>query len=261
MYALTEERPIGLHRLFEPRRPSQTEAEEAVRTLIRWAGDDPEREGLLETPARVLRAYNEWFAGYADDPAEHLARTFAEVAGYDEPVLLREIPFRSCCEHHMAPITGVAHVSYLPAGRVVGISKLARVVDCVAKRLQILARDWLRQAPMLRAAILRLDRAAVDVDFGDLKLGAGLARALDERQGQGAGRRHGRQYQQTGTAYVCYRFAHDKPRCGEMAPVLAPDPACAGTAAADAPPPRRVAAWKNFSAKRQGVGNELKTTG
>ena len=153
MYALTQERPIGLHRLFEPRRPSQAEAEEAVRTLIRWAGDDPEREGLLETPARVLRAYSEWFAGYADDPAEHLARTFAEVAGYDEPVLLREIPFRSCCEHHMAPITGVAHIGYLPAGRVVGISKLARVVDCVAKRLQIQERMTAEIARIVEQAL------------------------------------------------------------------------------------------------------------
>jgi GTP cyclohydrolase I len=137
MHASTQERPLDLHRLFEQQRPSQAEAEEAVRTLIRWAGDDPDREGLLDTPARVLRAYNEWFAGYADDPAEHLARTFEEIAGYDEPVLLRAIPFRSCCEHHMAPISGVVHISYMPAERVVGLSKLARVVDCVAKRLQI----------------------------------------------------------------------------------------------------------------------------
>jgi GTP cyclohydrolase IA len=137
MHALTQEPPLDLHRLFERQRPSQGEAKEAVKTLIRWAGDDPDREGLRDTPARVLRAYNEWFAGYADDPAEHLARTFQEAGGYDEPVLLRAIPFRSCCEHHMAPITGVAHIGYLPATRVVGISKLARVVDCVAKRLQI----------------------------------------------------------------------------------------------------------------------------
>jgi GTP cyclohydrolase I len=126
-----------LHRLFDQPRPDQAEAEQAVKTLIRWAGDDPDREGLLDTPARVLRAYNEWFAGYTDDPAEYLARTFEEAGGYDEPVLLRGIPFRSFCEHHMAPITGIAHISYLPAGRVVGLSKLARVLDCVAKRLQI----------------------------------------------------------------------------------------------------------------------------
>jgi GTP cyclohydrolase IA len=99
--------------------------------------DDPEREGLVETPDRVLRAYREWFSGYEEDPAEHLARTFEEVGGYDEPILLHGIPFRSCCEHHMAPIAGLVHVSYLPSRRIVGISKLARVVDCFARRLQI----------------------------------------------------------------------------------------------------------------------------
>ena len=137
MQALAKVRPVNFRRLIERRRPNEAEAEEAVRTLIRWAGDDPDREGLLDTPGRVLRAYNEWFAGYAEDPAEHLSRTFEEVGGYDEPVLLRGIPFRSCCEHHMAPITGVAHISYLPADRVVGLSKLARVVDCFAQRLQV----------------------------------------------------------------------------------------------------------------------------
>jgi GTP cyclohydrolase IA len=137
MDALTRDRPFHLPQLFQAQRPDRTEAEEAVRTLIRWAGDDPDREGLLETPSRVLRAYEEWFAGYADDPAEQLARTFEEAGNYDEAVTLHGIPFRSCCEHHMAPITGVAHISYLPADRVVGLSKLARVVDCVAKRLQI----------------------------------------------------------------------------------------------------------------------------
>jgi GTP cyclohydrolase I len=137
MDALTKERPVDLHRLFGRRRPTRDEAENAVKTLIRWAGDDPDREGLLDTPSRVLRAYNEWFAGYAEDPGQHLARTFEEVRGYDQPVLLRGIAFRSFCEHHMAAITGTAHISYLPAGRVVGLSKLARVVDCFAKRLQI----------------------------------------------------------------------------------------------------------------------------
>jgi GTP cyclohydrolase IA len=137
MDAFTKEQPVDLHRLFEGQRPDRAEAEAAVKTLIRWAGDDPDRDGLLDTPSRVIRAYNEWFAGYGEDPAEHLGRTFEEVAGYDEPVLLRGIPFHSCCEHHMAPIAGVAHISYMPAQRVVGLSKLARVVDCIAKRLQI----------------------------------------------------------------------------------------------------------------------------
>ena len=118
-------------------RPNRAEAEEAVRTLIRWAGDDPSREGLRDTPGRVIRAYDEWFAGYRSDPAEILSRTFEEVAGYDEVVLLRDIRLRSICEHHMAPIRGVAHVAYLPNGRVVGISKLARLVDLFARRLQI----------------------------------------------------------------------------------------------------------------------------
>ena len=136
MHSIVKPKPAELHQLF-PGRPDRAEAEEAVRTLIRWAGDDPDREGLLDTPSRVLRAYHEWFAGYAEDPAEHLARTFEEVSGYDEPVTLRGVPFRSCCEHHMAPINGVAHISYVPVGRVVGLSKLARVVDCVARRLQV----------------------------------------------------------------------------------------------------------------------------
>ncbi|CAN7199669.1 GTP cyclohydrolase I FolE [Brevundimonas sp. LjRoot202] len=119
------------------RRPTRAEAEAAVRTLIGWAGDDPRREGLQATPARVVRAYEEWFAGYGQDPAEMLERTFGEVAGYDEMVLLRDIPVESVCEHHMAAIRGVAHVAYLPRERVVGISKLARLVDVYARRLQI----------------------------------------------------------------------------------------------------------------------------
>jgi GTP cyclohydrolase IA len=117
-------------------RPSRAAAEEAVRTLIRWSGDDPDREGLLGTPARVVRAYEEWFAGYAEDPRDYLKRTFEEVGGYDEIVLLRDIPFVSHCEHHMAPIIGRVHVGYLPRHRVVGISKLARLVDVYARRLQ-----------------------------------------------------------------------------------------------------------------------------
>jgi len=118
-------------------RPTREEAEEAVRVLLRWAGDDPTREGLLDTPGRVTRAYHEYFGGYEIDPVAILARTFAETEGYDEMVLLRDIRFESCCEHHMAPIIGRAHVAYLPRTRVVGISKLARVVDAYARRLQI----------------------------------------------------------------------------------------------------------------------------
>ena len=118
-------------------RPSREEAEAAVRTLLRWAGDDPNREGLLDTPARVVRAYEEFFAGYQLDPREILARTFSEVDGYDEMIVLKDIRFESYCEHHMVPIIGRAHVAYLPEHRVVGISKLARLVDAFAKRLQI----------------------------------------------------------------------------------------------------------------------------
>lgn len=110
---------------------------DAVRTLIRWAGDDPEREGLLDTPGRVARAYKEYFKGYGEDPREHLARTFKEVGGYDEIVLLRDIPFHSHCEHHMAPIIGKVHIAYLPTDRVVGLSKLARVALGYARRLQV----------------------------------------------------------------------------------------------------------------------------
>ncbi|MEN1942035.1 GTP cyclohydrolase I FolE [Luteimonas sp. MJ246] len=113
------------------------EAEAAVRTLLRWAGDDPAREGLLDTPKRVAKAYGDWFSGYADDPREYLERTFEEVAGYDEMIVLRDIEFESHCEHHMAPIIGRAHVGYLPDGKVVGISKLARVVDAYARRFQV----------------------------------------------------------------------------------------------------------------------------
>jgi GTP cyclohydrolase I len=127
-------RPVGRS---ATNRPTRTEAEDAVRTLIRWAGDDPDREGLRATPARAVRAYEEWFAGYDEDPREYLKRTFEEVAGYDEIVVLRDIRFESYCEHHLAPIIGRAHIGYLPDTRVVGISKLARLVDVYAKRLQI----------------------------------------------------------------------------------------------------------------------------
>ena len=120
-----------------PDRPSRAEAEAAVRTLIRWACDDPTREGLLDTPARVVKSYEEFFEGYAIDPVALLERTFSEVEGYDEIVLLKNIRLESYCEHHMVPIIGHCHVAYLPARRVVGISKLARVVEAYAKRLQI----------------------------------------------------------------------------------------------------------------------------
>jgi GTP cyclohydrolase I len=118
-------------------RPSREEAEEAVRTLIRWAGDDPAREGLLGTPNRVVRSYEEFFAGYNEDPIELLGRTFDETGGYDEMVVLRDIDFMSHCEHHIVPIIGKAHIGYLPDKRVLGISKMARLVEAFARRLQI----------------------------------------------------------------------------------------------------------------------------
>ena len=118
-------------------RPTREEAEEAVRTLIRWTGDDPGREGLVETPARVVRSYDEIFSGYGQDPVEYLQGTFEEIEGYDEMVVLRGIRFESHCEHHIMPIIGHAHVAYLPDKRLVGISKLARLVEVYAKRLQI----------------------------------------------------------------------------------------------------------------------------
>ncbi len=117
--------------------PSREEAEAAVRTLLRWAGDDPDREGLRDTPRRVVNAYTEWFAGYREDPEAFLERTFSETEGYDEMVVLTDIRFESHCEHHMAPIIGRAHVAYLPDRRVVGISKLARLIEVFSRRLQI----------------------------------------------------------------------------------------------------------------------------
>jgi GTP cyclohydrolase I len=119
------------------KRPSREKAEDAVRTLLQWAGDDPGRDGLLDTPARVVRAYEEYFKGYADDPKQILGRSFDETEGYDEVVVLKDIPFASHCEHHIAPILGKAHIAYLPHSRVVGISKLARLVETFARRLQI----------------------------------------------------------------------------------------------------------------------------
>ena len=124
-------------KLVESTRPSREEAEHAVETLLRWTGDDPAREGLRDTPARVARAFEDWFSGYNNDPEEYLTRTFEEVDGYDEMIVLRDIRFESHCEHHLAPIIGKAHVGYLPSNRVVGISKLARVVETYARRLQV----------------------------------------------------------------------------------------------------------------------------
>jgi GTP cyclohydrolase IA len=118
-------------------RPSRDEAEAAIRTLLRWAGDDPTREGLRDTPARVARAYEDWFSVYRNDPEEYLLRTFEEVEGYDDMIVLKDIRFESHCEHHLAPIIGKAHVGYLPTNKVVGISKLARVVEAFARRLQV----------------------------------------------------------------------------------------------------------------------------
>ncbi|MDE1904052.1 MAG: GTP cyclohydrolase I FolE [Alphaproteobacteria bacterium] len=134
-------------------RPSREEAEDAVRVLIRWAGDDPEREGLKSTPGRVVRAYEEYFAGYATDPADVLGRTFKETNGYDEIVVLKDIRFESHCEHHIAPIIGKVHVAYLPDKRVIGISKLARLVEVFAKRLQIQEKMTAQIATALNEAL------------------------------------------------------------------------------------------------------------
>jgi len=133
-----EDRPSRGYAMAKKRKTvTQAEAEQAVRTLLGWAGDDPTREGLRDTPRRVAEAYREWFSGYDVDPRDYLSRTFEETAGYDEMVVLRDIEFESHCEHHMAPIIGRAHVGYLPTNKVVGISKLARVVDVFARRFQV----------------------------------------------------------------------------------------------------------------------------
>lgn len=121
----------------KPRKPSRKRAEDAIHTLLLWAGDDPGREGLIDTPKRVAKAYEDWFSGYKQDPVGYLKRTFEEVEGYDEMIVLRDITFESHCEHHMAPIIGKAHVGYLPRNKVVGISKLARVVEAFARRFQV----------------------------------------------------------------------------------------------------------------------------
>jgi GTP cyclohydrolase I len=135
-------------------RPSRKEAEAAVRTLLRWTGDDPDREGLVNTPERVVRAYEEWFAGYNVDPVDLLQRTFSETDGYDEMVVLRDIRFESYCEHHIAPIIGKVHIAYLPDRRVIGISKLARLVDVYARRLQIQEKMTAQIANTLRDVLL-----------------------------------------------------------------------------------------------------------
>jgi GTP cyclohydrolase IA len=144
-------------------RPSRAETEEAVRTLIRWAGDDPEREGLRGTPGRVARAFEEYFTGYQIDPVEQLQRTFEETNGYDEMVVLKDIRFESHCEHHLAPIIGRAHIAYLPNKRVVGISKLARLVEVYAKRLQIQEKMTAQIATTL-AEVLRPKGVAVVIE-------------------------------------------------------------------------------------------------
>jgi len=148
---------------MKDQRPSREEAEAAVRTLLRWAGDDPQREGLRGTPERVARAFEEWFQGYEEDPEELLQRTFEEVDGYDEIVVLKDIRFESHCEHHLAPIIGYAHVAYLPDKRVVGISKLARLVEVYAKRLTIQEKMTSQIANTLEA-ILKPRGVAVVID-------------------------------------------------------------------------------------------------
>ena len=146
-----------------PTRPSRAEAIDAVRTMIRWAGDDPDREGLVETPDRVVRAYEEFFSGYERDPAEVLAKTFSEVDGYDEMIVMNDIRFESHCEHHMVPIIGKAHIGYLPAHRVVGISKLARLVEVYARRLQIQEKMTVQIADTLQQ-VLRPKGVAVVIE-------------------------------------------------------------------------------------------------
>jgi GTP cyclohydrolase I len=146
-----------------PDRPDRAEALEAVRTLIRWAGDDPDREGLVETPDRVVRSYEEFFSGYGQDPTEVLAKTFAEVDGYDEMIVMNDIRFESHCEHHMVPIIGKAHIGYLPDHRVVGISKLARLVEVYARRLQIQEKMTVQIADTLQQ-VLRPKGVAVVIE-------------------------------------------------------------------------------------------------
>ena len=142
-------------------KPSREEAEQAVRTLLRWAGDNPLREGLIDTPSRVVRAYAEWFSGYDQDPEKILERTFEEVAGYSEIVTLKDIRFESYCEHHLAPIIGTVHVAYIPAERVVGISKIARLVDAFSKRLQVQEKMTSQIANTLQSVLKPLGTAVL----------------------------------------------------------------------------------------------------
>ena len=137
MQALANKKKAVRKKRASIKKPTRKDAEQAVETLLLWAGDDPRREGLLDTPKRVARAYEDWFSGYREDPVQFLKRTFEEVEGYDEMIVLRDITFESHCEHHMAPIIGHAHVGYLPRNKVVGISKLARVVESFARRFQV----------------------------------------------------------------------------------------------------------------------------
>ncbi len=147
------------------RRPSREQAEEAVRTLIRWAGDEPEREGLIGTPERVARAYEDWFSGYDEDPKALLERTFEETDGYDEMIVLRDIRLESFCEHHLAPIIGTVHVAYLPEHRVVGISKLARIVEAFARRFQLQEKLTAQIANTIQE-VLRPKGVAVVIEAG-----------------------------------------------------------------------------------------------
>lgn len=143
----------GAARQADAERPSREEAEAAVRTLLRWAGDNPARDGLIDTPARVARAWEDWFSGYREDPAEMLARQFEETGGYDEMIVLRDIRFESHCEHHVAPIIGKAHVGYIPGSRVVGLSKLARLVEVYSRRLQVQERLTAQIANTIEAVL------------------------------------------------------------------------------------------------------------
>ena len=160
MNFLKAETEVG-DKKVEVTKPTVEEAEEAVRTLLKWAGDNPSREGLLDTPSRVARAYKEWFAGYSQDPEKILERTFEEVEGYSEMVTLKDIRFESFCEHHLAPIIGHVHVSYIPQGRVVGISKIARLVDAFSKRLRVQEKMTSQIANTLQRTLKPLGAAVV----------------------------------------------------------------------------------------------------